>query len=71
MSRNRRLPFAHEVVKVHTYWDTNVSDFYETLLVLDVETEREIEIEYICQNNIYVWSAFKSARWKNWCTTSN
>ena len=39
MSRNRRLPFAHEAVKVHTYWDTNVSDFYETLLVLDVETE--------------------------------
>ena len=54
MSRNRRLPFAHEVVKVHTYWDTNVSDFDETLLVLDMETERQIEMEYICQNNIYV-----------------
>ena len=54
MTRNRGLPFAHEAVKVHTYWDTNVSDFDETLLVLDMETEREIEIEYICQNNIYV-----------------
>lgn len=54
MSRNRRLPFAYEAVKVHTYWDTNVSDFDETLLVLDMETERQIEMEYICQNNIYV-----------------
>ena len=39
MTRNRRLPFAHEAAKVHTYWDTNASDFDETLLVLDVETE--------------------------------
>ena len=29
-------------------------DFDETLLVLDMETEREIEMEYICQNNVYV-----------------
>ena len=54
MTRNRRLPFAHEAVKVQTYWDTNVSYFDETLLVLDMETEREKEREYICQNNIYV-----------------
>ena len=39
MTRNRRLPFAHEAAKVHTYWDTNASDFDETLLVLDVEIE--------------------------------
>ena len=39
MTRNRRLPFAHKAAKVHTYWDTNASDFDETLLVLDVETE--------------------------------
>ena len=39
MTRNRHLPFAHEAAKVHTYWDTNASDFDETLLVLDVETE--------------------------------
>ena len=39
MTRNRRLPFAHEAAKVHTYWDANASDFDETLLVLDVETE--------------------------------
>ena len=24
MTRNRCLPFAHDAVKVHTYWDTNV-----------------------------------------------
>ena len=51
MTRNRGLPFAHEAVKVHTYWDTNVSDFDETLLVLDVETERERE--YIFRNNLF------------------
>ena len=55
MSRNRRLPFAHEAVKVHTYWDTNVSDFDETLLVLDVETERERESTFfkiICSSSL-------------------
>ena len=49
---NRRLPFDHEAVKLHTYWDTNASDFGDTLLVLDVETERERK--YICWNNMYV-----------------
>ena len=52
MTRNRRLPFDHEAVKLHTYWDTNASDFGDTLLVLDVETERERK--YICWNNMYV-----------------
>ena len=53
MTRNRRLPFAHEAAKVHTYWETNASDFDETLLVLDVETEIARESTF-CQNNIYV-----------------
>ena len=55
MSRNRRLPFAYEAVKVHTYWDTNVSDFDETLLVLNVETERERESTFfkiICSSSL-------------------
>ena len=55
MTRNRGLPFAHEAVKVHTYWDTNVSDFDETLLVLDVETERERESTFfkiICSSSL-------------------
>ena len=47
MTRNRRLPFDHEAVKVHTYWDTNASDFGDTLLVLDVETERERESTFV------------------------
>ena len=53
MTRNRRLPFAHEAAKVHTYWDTNASDFDETLLVLD-GGNWDSEREYIFQNNIYV-----------------
>ena len=47
MTRNRRLPFDHEAVKLHTYWDTNASDFGDTLLVLDVETERERESTFV------------------------
>ena len=56
MTRNRHLPFAHEAVKVHTYWDTNVSDFDETLhRVRRGNWERERESTFfkiICSSSL-------------------